>query len=365
MITYRLFDSLSDFEQKNIRADNQQLSFSKNALYAAAVTVGSPYKYHNSNYFPKEILNWKTNIIHTFIDKSSLHLRFKNVSFLESSEKGAVGFFIGMIFAHLYAQIQLEIKFTEHLSNESITPNLRPGNRSRPDLWGIAKSGQSYLIEAKGSFDSSDFSKIDYIRKAETQLKNVTSIDFKYSTNQSKTYKGSNLKKIIVSTFAKLPVRVTKKNQTPGIPNQIYLDVIDPEGAEKKKVTVDGDEMVFKYYYFLVSMLSDQETEEKFLNGTAFILYTIPCEGLKIGLMKDIYNLLNIYVKEYEENIQNNLAKSADFFRESNLYRKINGDEQDTGILNLLEGKRHEIETDAETKTLFSVGIDGVVVITE
>ncbi|UQD50944.1 hypothetical protein C0971_01960 [Bacillus methanolicus] len=192
----------------------------------------------------------------------------------------------------MHMQKYYGIRHLEHLKNEGIVPIPYKDRNERPDLWGLnRKTMKSYLVEAKGSigfkkyFDNAD------IRKAEQQLNTIKQIDYSTSSGISFIFNEAmhNLEKLIVATH-------------PNEDEELTQHIIDPNNSEEVIVNINGDELVFKYYYNLIDWLINENKREiaVFLNQKKieFVVFDLPDLSISVGVLKEIYVYLENLVKK-------------------------------------------------------------------
>lgn len=332
-IQYNNYSSVTDYLDRNaVYASNQSLYASKLTVIRGALIVGLAPKAHLR--LTKELVEWKISTMLAFIDTNS-PFTIQNADELEMSERVTVAYFIGMVFAQIQMQSQYNVRHMEHLKNPGITPTSLPGDLKNPDLWGLNhRTGNSYLVEAKGSTVSKEYFNNQNVRKADSQLRAIIQIDYTVSGVTS-TYNqaSSNLEKLIVATH-------------PNSNDEMMQHIIDPTDEEDKVVKVSGDDLVYKHYSQLVKLLGGEEYKIIELEGLPnFKFRTIDFDAYNcsIGLLDEVYEVLKSLVVK-EEIVQEDLR---DINREVSLvldrFEKI--------LNNNLENEQ------------ISVGIDGVIVL--
>lgn len=332
-IQYNNYSSVTDYIDRNaVHASSQSFYANKLTLIRGAVITGLAPKAHLS--LSKELLEWKISTMLAFIDTTSPFI-IKNASDLEMSEKVTVAYFIGMVFAQIHMQKMYNVRHLEHLKNPGITPTSLPGDLKNPDLWGINhRTGQSYIVEAKGSTACSNYFTNKHIIKAESQLEAITQIDYTVSgVTSTFNQASSNLEKLIIATH-------------PNLNGEMMQHIIDPVEEKDKIVKVNGDEMVYKQYSHLVNFLSVQQSkiiELHKLSKVKFRIIDIDALNCSIGLLEEIYQILNPLVSK-ENLVQENLT---------NINKDLNS------VLDRFEKlTNHELENEK-----FSIGLDGVIVL--
>lgn len=332
-IQYNNYSSLADYIDRNaIYASNQSFYASKLTLIRGALIVGLAPKAHLS--LTKELVEWKISTMFAFIDTDS-PFTIKNADELDMSERVTVAYFIGMVFAQIHMQSQYNIRHLEHLKNRGINPKSLPGDLKNPDLWGLNhRTGNSYLVEAKGSTVSKEYFDNKNIRKAASQLRAITQIDYTV-LGVTSTYNqaSSNLEKLIVATH-------------PNSDDEMMQHIIDPTDEEDKVVKVSGDEQVYKHYSHLVKLLGGEESNILDLEDLPkFKFRTIDFDAYNcsVGLLEEVYQILKSLVVK-EKIVQEDL---------SGINKEVN----------LVLDKLDKITSGNLENEKFSVGIDGVIVL--
>lgn len=265
-------------------------------LFRSSVIVGLAPK--NFRKLPPAVRDWKMRTVKTFIDLNSKKppLKFANFKDLETSERAAVSYLLGMIFAHLLMQNKYKIRHIEHLNNSGIHPVRYPNTRKSPDFWGFDRTiwppTDSYLVEAKGSLTPDEYIAMRPINKAVKQLNSIKQIGYKTSMGRSLIFNKDylkNLDKLIIATH-------------PNSNNNVIQKIIDPEESEELVITINGDESIFNYYYNLIGWLQSANSREVSIeinhNEKNFVITDIPDTNISVGVLKEIYERLNRIVED-------------------------------------------------------------------
>lgn len=331
-IPYEYFSKVADYNN-NVASSGMIGGINKYSIIRSAIMVGLATKGYRK--LSKEVKEWKVKTIDTFVDLNSNPLIFKNIEQIETSEKGAVSFFVGMVFAHLFMQKKYNIRHLEHLKNDGINVIPFKDRKERPDLWGFNKvTGKSYLVEAKGSTTPRRKMAKKTVVVAEKQLGAVKQIKYHTSGSPTMTFDESmnNLNRLIVATFS---------NEN----NEVTQHIIDPSDSNEIHVEINGDESIFKYYYNLISWLqtADQRSITLTINGEdiSFIVIELSNLDVSIGVSERIYKYFNQIITKEKE------------------YKKEDFKGSNKVINNILD----EITEINNTEESISLGIDGVVVL--
>ncbi|WP_411342604.1 hypothetical protein ACE3MZ_13075 [Paenibacillus sp. WLX1005] len=335
-IKYYKYKNASDYGIKSKVAKKpkkpKNLIINKFTLIKASITVGVTLKEYKD--FQKEVLEWKVSNILTFIDSNNL-FTIKHVSSLEQSEKNVVGYFIGMVFAQIHMQQKYNIRYLLHLKRDDIEVINAPGKSNSPDFWGLNhKSGESYLVEAKGSTVCNSKLATKPIKDALCQLKSVNQINYTYQgivTSYSKM--NSNLKKLIVATH-------------PDRDKKIIQHIIDPEESASTTFNVNGDKIIFDYYNCLFDLIYNESFFVKKIKKIKFNVVYLAAFDCLVGLEDNIYEV----ILRYKDEVFRVLA-------EEDIYEIFTAEINNT--LDNLEGRIIDIQNSNK----FSVGIDGVIVL--
>lgn len=268
-----------------------------------------------------------------FIDTNSL-FTIKTVNDLEMSERVTVAYFIGMVFAQIHMQKMYNVRHLEHLKSPGIGFISRSGDLKNPDLWGVdIRTGQSYLVEAKGSTARADYFDNTKITKAEIQLNAILQINYEIN-GVTTTFNGANLKKLIIATH-------------PNTNNEMMQHIIDPIEENQKIIKVQGNKMVHKHYLHLANFLRMENSNVIEINripDVKFRVINLEMFNCSIGLLEDIYQVL-----------KPKLVIEAP--REEDL---VGINEEINSILDT-----YELESNVQFQNdeKYSIGIDGVIVL--
>lgn len=331
-IKYNNYANVTAYKARHpMYINNQILAANKLTLIRGAITVGLAPKAHLN--LSRELLEWKISTMLAFIDTNSL-FAIKNVNDLEMSERVTVAYFIGMVFAQIHMQKTYNVRHLEHLKSPGIGVFSRPGDLKNPDLWGIdLRTGQSYLVEAKGSTASANYFDNAKITKAESQLNAILQINHTVA-GVTTIFNGASLKKLIIATH-------------PNINNEMMQHIIDPIEENQKIIKVQGNEMVYKHYLHLANFLRIENSnvvEISRIPNVKFRVINLEMFNCSIGLLEDIYQVLKpklvIEVPSEEDLVGIN--------------EKINS---------ILDTYELEFNTEFQNDEKYSIGNDGVIVI--
>lgn len=281
-IHYKTYDTFKDYEIKFKKVASKGKYFlNRFDLLKASVMVGLPPA--TRKHLDKDVTRWKIYNIITFIDTES-PFSIKNRDHLEQSEKTTIGYYVGMVFAQIFMQKNYKVRYMLHLKDSNIEV-MASGSKRSPDLWGVDKNNQSFLVEAKGSIFSRNALNIKSIKNAKDQLDPVKGI--KYSVNGVTTLfdeNNNNLKKLIIATH-------------PNKQHEMLQHIIDPDGGEKI-IEIDGDYLIYDYYSPLVRlmMLGDSQVVKLPKMEEKFRIIYFDILDCYIGILEEIYHIIDPFV---------------------------------------------------------------------
>lgn len=284
---YSEFDEYEDLKKRN-QVDTSTYSLKKLDLMRLSWQVGL---YGESKLaYPLELKEWKMSFIEAFIEEDITNkmLKFKNLDRLETTEKGAVAYFLGMIFTYAYMYKNWNLKHLLHLNHKDIIVGIV--NEKSPDLWGYVDKNESYLVEAKGSLINAErFEKFKDLKEACAQLNPVYGVKFTYKQEQkdgtvkteSWNFSLKKLKKMIIGTH----------------PNKDFIvrhEAIDPTSGKNEHIEIDGDKAIHNYYSTIMTFLIQNKelVQTEPVRGKEFLVADSAKFPYKIGLLKSLYDVL-------------------------------------------------------------------------
>lgn len=147
-------------------------------LIWAAITVGRPSKFdvfkHGSASLFECVFRWA--IVHMAVEKNYSGRLKRTAAFrtLDPTEKGMIGYFLGMTLCKLFAAKLLKTDWLLHLDIFSQDINIHRLGRSRPDLVGKDFAGKWHAFECKGR---SGAVLLGDKKRAKNQAQRVVSVD--------------------------------------------------------------------------------------------------------------------------------------------------------------------------------------------
>jgi hypothetical protein len=152
-----------DFPAGTVANGSTDLSVTWDDVLWAAVTVGRPNRHyvfrHGDASLYEAIFRW--SLVRMALEQSGpsgYRLRRTNAAkTLDPTEKGAVNYFLGMIFCKLFASKLLNTPWLLHLDvfRPALDVDLR--GRSRPDLVGKDRTNRWHAFECKGRISQPDY----------------------------------------------------------------------------------------------------------------------------------------------------------------------------------------------------------------
>jgi hypothetical protein len=143
----------------------------------AAATVGySPYGPTTSRRISNLEIQWRTAMVRASLSPQGRHFRCTDsYRRLDSSEKGALSFFLGQAQAKLFAHDMFRVfrlvhydKYLEHLKTTR--------SKTRPDFIGFRHGGTAIAVEAKGRSDQSGRRDKRLVDSAKEQVKAIPAV---------------------------------------------------------------------------------------------------------------------------------------------------------------------------------------------
>ncbi|MHC0552584.1 hypothetical protein [Salinicoccus sp. CNSTN-B1] len=268
----------------------------------------------------------------------------------ETSNKGNISFYIGMIICRLFTEKKYNIKRVYHLKDVRLAVTSTTGQA--PDYFGL-KGNIAYLFECKGS--SAERFKRDVIENAKNQLESVSKVIL--TSHKNKQTKTS-------CTSFKRQVFLTKFNNN----DELVVEDIDPkENKGENKIELNITRSYIYYYNNIVEILMDNRNFNETHYGLDYTM--VELEGFKIGLLSNFYEIIKHHLINH--------VNFQDLESNKYLYDNINNEElskYEKNINNLeevIEDLDNKYETDIQTfkekvekgKQNISVGLDGTLLI--
>ncbi len=176
----KIYHDSENFPTGIVTNGSAELNVTWNDILWAAVTVGRPnrhyvFQYGNASMF-EALFRW--SLVRMSLEQSSpTAFRLRRTAAaktLDPSEKGAINYFLGLIFCKLFASQLLNTPWLLHL--DVFRPMLNPvlTGRSRPDMVGLnPASGEWHAFECKGRASSPS---ADAQTKAKAQASRLVSV---------------------------------------------------------------------------------------------------------------------------------------------------------------------------------------------
>jgi hypothetical protein len=233
------------------------LTFTKTALLWSTITVGRPDKQsvQDHDHYSRFEMQYRWNMVQASLDFSSSKGWIRNSPAFQDfdpSEKGAVNFFLGMVFVKLCAAKFLDMPWLVHaklFQNRGGSIDLKSG-RSCADLIGYQPShGRWAAFEAKGRNSGLNS---DLIDGAKAQAQNIETID-----------------------GASPDLRVASCLYRAGASKQLRMYWKDPPADERREpIGLQSDSETWRRYYLPINALAEncQTNPELFAQRHGFVL---------------------------------------------------------------------------------------------
>jgi hypothetical protein len=287
-LEFRYYDTLADYKMYGYKGVRFQTNFRVNlyTIRRCAVVVGKTAWAAKE---PTELSKWRLGLINAFIEiLPTREIKIKNTEYLEQSEKNAVGYMFGMIYAQVFAQCVLGIRQTMHLKSTEVNVITKG---KWPDLCGYNRpKNRAYLLEAKGStVEGPKMDQQSTIEKACNQLNEVTEIEF---THINVKFKGNSLTKLAIGTH-------------PNKVGEVELEVVDPVNVNKDSVTINSNLMVLKHYFHIYSLIKKFSGHSIKDTSSNYKIVYLKEEDFYIGMLKDIF----VYLEPIYEKVSGDIIK--------------------------------------------------------
>lgn len=262
-IGYSLIDFSSYSQHQN---GSYTLEFTVHELFHAAYTVGkdSWEKVTKFEYYSEQEMQFRISMVRAFLKCDTEWIeRADTFDALDPSEKTSINYFFGMVFCNLIMQKKFNLQWLLHLDLfEGKIDNIDSESKRKPDFLSRKSNSGWSVIEAKGRLEK----RTDTIKNAKDQLRNLKTIDGEYPEE-----------KMVTLFYGK------KEN--------LHIEVIDPK--ERKELTVSTASVDYgRDYYAQIYNLLKTGAEGKIVNGKDFIVKRIPCHRTTVGMLKEVFNLL-------------------------------------------------------------------------
>ena len=172
-----------DFPRGSIPNGTGELVVTWDEILWAAITVGRPSRHYVFRYGTPSIYEaiFRLSLVRMSLEQSSLAAyrlkRTDAAKTLDPTEKGAVNYFLGMVFCKLFASKLLNTTWLLHLDVWKDDLNAVLSSRSRPDLIGRDdRSMDWHSFESKGRISPPG---TDVKSKAKAQAMRIVSVDSK------------------------------------------------------------------------------------------------------------------------------------------------------------------------------------------
>lgn len=252
---------------------NEDLKFSTSQLIHAAYTVGK----HNFEevyahpYHSEKEVNFRISMIQAFLSLENDYVIRSPIFYkLDPSEKGAVNYFLGMVFTNLIAQYKFHVKWLVHLDLFNGKLEFRD-SKKKPDFVGESRKFSWMAFEAKGIQRKTDNTE----KNALEQLENLVSID------------------------GNIPLKVASILHG-NVDEVLRLKLIDPDEKAKQIINLEGIDYATHYYAAIYYMIK-KDFRIISVNNREFAIRDIECSHTEIGIDNIIFNKLDELEKRWIE----------------------------------------------------------------
>ena len=295
--------SVTLYEEPNKKNDhtknlNGTLEFTGTDLVNAIVSVGMPdiYLTKAEKRKRKDDIYFKIKLFETYVSSTGGKLSFDNLRkpYLDSTEIGAINYWIGMVLTTVLGQVKYDYDFMVHLSmiqlfSSKIKLKKRKflsttGNISfkSPDLLAINILGKKF-----GVFESKGYSKYDKnaMERAYDQAKSIKRINRKKPDNSL----------VVMTLTGKKEIEMIQK---------------DPDG-ENCEIEIDLEFLYLYHFLPIVELIGELKPEENNDSMCGTLVYEDSCYS--ISLPKELYHELYSITESNEESFINTIRnKLAD-----------------------------------------------------
>lgn len=285
------------------------LEFLISDIIKAAITVGKGDfdTIFAARYFSKYELEFRISMLLAFLSFEEEYLRRSEAfCLLDPSEKGAINYFLGMVFSSLVSTLKLNVKWLIHLDSYDKTL-IKFKDRKKPDFIGITNDDNRIVLESKSWM----IKRNEGVNNALQQLRAVLEVEGE-----------RNITKIASILYGK---------------QNLFLEVIDPKEREQLEVTSKNSDYLKDYYARIFTLLLDSNDILQ-IDNCVFITNSLNCGTVKVGLLHDVYEII------YQS-----------------IYRDVSRSYVTGKIREVLFKKEKELKA-ISMKNNFTVGLDGIIV---
>jgi hypothetical protein len=229
----------------------------------AAITVGKTSLADVVAYGPFSLneLLFRTSMVYANLFQSGTDLRRSPAYLsLDPSEKSAISFFFGMIFAKVVGSRLLDAPWLIHFEKlRLVLPIVLPG-RSRPDLIGMTSNGDWIVVEAKGRTNAYEQAAMD---KAKIQAGQITSI-------------GGMVPQLRVASQSYFSPNLEIRLSDP------------PEHKERYDLPLSPEEFMSTYYEPF-ERIDANSTREEVVEGQEFVFTDLESLGVSVGKSRGMH----------------------------------------------------------------------------
>lgn len=230
----------------------------------AAITVGKlGYQdiFAHSQFSVNE-LRFRTHLLYANLMNDGGEIRRSSLyDSLDSTEKSAISYFLGMMIAKLMGLFLLNTPWLVHIEKLNRIYDLGLVGRSRPDLLGKDRRGNWVVVEAKGRTNGFSQQALDNAKSQTRKLRHISGM----------------LPNLRVATEACFD-------------NGLQVHISDPENYDEYAIDIEIKEEKFLFaYYEPFRDLYDLSLRSETIKDEYYLFSDYEVIGLSIGLSKRLY----------------------------------------------------------------------------
>lgn len=200
---------------------------------------------------------------------------------LDSSEKSAISYFLGMTFAKLLASSLLDTPWLVHIEKLKATHNLNITGRSRPDLVGRNKKGNWIIVEAKGRTNGFSKGTLDSAKAQTRKLRHISG-ELPEMRVATETYFSGNL--------------------------CVYLTDPDEYDMDAEDLFIEEQDYLMSYYGSFLNLVKNKEGKRIVINRIPYRFIYFETIDVSIGINEKIIHMQD---SKFDPQIILHLAEEA------------------------------------------------------
>ncbi len=185
---------------------------------------------------------------------------------LDSTEKGAASYFIGMAVSKLIGAFLLNTPWLVHLEKSKALYDIDIPSKSRPDLLGLNSQGQWIVFEAKGRTQGFSQDALDKAKDQTSQIRHIAGV--------------APALRIATESF---------------FDRYLSAYVADPEEFSNRTIDLEIDKtQFFISYYSTLRNLSEHATRMETVGNYRYAFIDNESAGISIGLIERVLDRLQL-----------------------------------------------------------------------